>query len=743
MNVFQKIITFAKEPKLLRQLLFWFLVIEFSAECVLMYVSYRSSESILNQEITNNLTAISARQAKQISDFLYEKENYVNVVANIPDIANTFETFEEVLIKKYDSLSYQKAEADCKATMQYFKESFGYNDIYLVDNEYNVLYATKQIFPVPTNLHKNDSLKNTELAKVVRRASVIMQAEISSFSYFQYSQNVVAFIASPIYKEKKMIGILVVEIDEKEIAKVVNNYTGLGKTGETILSTMIGNDAVFITDTRHALDAAFLKKIPLNSKNATAITNSVQGKKGNGFIIDYREKEAYAKWSYIPALRAGIVVKVDVEEAYAPIVRLRWILLSIILATLVIVIFAAYSVANSISKPITKLTKFAQKVSEGDLSGQISIDAKNEIGKLTHVFNQMTANLKLQTEELERQNDILEEKVRERTIEVEKQKEEIESQNAYLKEINVELEEKTEELHQQKSEIEGQRDYLEEINETLASKTEEIQEQKLILDELYDKLSKQNNNLISSINYAKRTQDALLPSHTYFAALFHDFFILNKPRDVVSGDFYWLHEFDDKIIIVVGDCTGHGVPGALMSMIGISLLNNIVIGDKIFSPDLILSHLNQSIIEALHQEESENRESIDCIVCTFDKHNNKLYYAGAMNSLLYMQNKELHEIKADKYSIGGYVHRKKYTLHEIDIHSSTILYLRSDGFQDQFGGLEGRKFMIKRLRELLSDISSLSLNSQKEILDNTLTNWMSDKHQQIDDVLILGLLLRL
>lgn len=736
MSTFNHIATFFSKPRLLRQLLFWFLLIEFSAECILMYVSYKSAESILGQEIINNLTAISTRQSKQITDFLYKKENDVNVVANLSDIGNALIAFEQALTQA-DSTVYVNVETEYESTMQYFKESFGYDEIYIIGNQANVLFTTNKNFPIPTNFRSDDSLKNTQIAKVFERASVIMQGEISNFSYFSYSKNIVAFIASPIFKNKKMVGVLVVEIDESEITKLANNYIGLGKTGETVISTIMGEDAIFITNTRHAPDAAFNKKIPLNSK--TAIAFSVQGKNGEALSIDYRGQETFAKWSYIPALQAGIVVKIDVDEAYASVERLKWIMLIIIFVTLVVVIFAAYSVANSISKPIVILTKFAKKVSRGDLSGQVDLKEKNEIGALAGVFNEMTANLKTKTDELANQNEILEQRVMERTEEIAKQNEEIETQNLFLKEINVELEEKTEELNQQKAEIESQMEYLEVINGTLASKNAEISHQQASLNAVYEQLSKQNRDLMSSINYAKRTQDALLPSSKDFSKLFPNSFVFNRPKDVVSGDFYWVHQLGDVKIVIVADCTGHGVPGALMSMIGISILNNIVIEEKTTSPEKILNQFHYDITEILSQGENENRESIDCVVCSIDTAKNILYFAGAMNPLFYIQNNQLHEIKGDRKSVGGGLGNRDYTLHELDMKVATTIYLSSDGYQDQFGGNDGKKFMVKRLKETLSSIHQLSMPSQKEVLDNTLTAWMGEQEKQIDDILVVGL----
>ncbi len=282
-------------------------------------------------------------------------------------------------------------------------------------------------------------------------------------------------------------------------------------------------------------------------------------------------------------------------------------------------------------------------------------------------------------------------------------------------------------------------DYVEVVNTTLTNKNIEISRQQASLSAVYEQLSKQNKDLMASINYAKRTQDALLPSSKDFSKLFPNSFVFNRPKDVVSGNFYWAHQLGDLKIVAVADCTGHGVPGALMSMIGISILNNIIIEEKTTSPEKILNQFHQDITEILSQNENENRESIDCVVCTIDTAKNILYFAGAMNPLFYIQNNQLHEIKGDRKSIGGGLGNRSYTLHEFDMKVATTIYLCSDGYQDQFGGGEGKKFMAKRLKETLSNIHQLSMPSQKEVLDTTLTTWMGSEEKQIDDILVIGL----
>ena len=280
-----------------------------------------------------------------------------------------------------------------------------------------------------------------------------------------------------------------------------------------------------------------------------------------------------------------------------------------------------------------------------------------------------------------------------------------------------------------------------------------IQDQKNEIEDLY-------KDVRDSINYAKRIQTAMLPRVEDIQKALPETFILFKPRDIVSGDFYFFAEKQDKIVIACADCTGHGVPGAFMSMIGNEILTNIVEVQGITRPDLILNDLHRSIRNALKQGETENRDGMDVAVVTIER-GTKITYAGAMNPLYYIHNGELREIKADKKPIGGIQEESEriFTKHEIQLtidneqlpieqpsetsnylkQSQTVIYLCSDGFQDQFGGAQGKKFMVKRFRELLFSIHHLPMQEQKQILDGTIGKWMAEGNErQIDDILVVG-----
>lgn len=259
------------------------------------------------------------------------------------------------------------------------------------------------------------------------------------------------------------------------------------------------------------------------------------------------------------------------------------------------------------------------------------------------------------------------------------------------------------------------------------------------------KIAQQNKNIRSSINYAKRIQEAMLPKAEQHPAIFGNAFILFKPRDTVSGDFYWFSDIkatpsqNADIAFAAVDCTGHGVPGAFMSMIGINALNGII-NRGITETNAMLDALDVEIRTALKQEVSGNNDGMDVALCIYRPGRKTLEFSGAKNPLVYIQNRELHQIKGDIHSIGGRKHKKQFFFrkHEIAIDQPTVIYLFSDGYKDQFGGKDNTKFMSKRLNQLLLEIHHKPMQEQMRILHDAIEAWKGPL-EQTDDILVMGL----
>ncbi len=326
---------------------------------------------------------------------------------------------------------------------------------------------------------------------------------------------------------------------------------------------------------------------------------------------------------------------------------------------------------------------------------------------------------------------------------------------------NEELQQKNAEIMQQKEEIETQRDEIEAQKEQIEDQSKEIEKQRDLAINRGNELEQINQDIQASIHYALRIQKAILPSVEPLNKFFSDYFIFYKPRDIVSGDFYWLSEKNQKIIVVAADCTGHGVPGAFMSMLGVSFLNQIVTESKDISSEQILNKLREMIIIALKQD-SENfegsRDGMDLSLIIFDKKNNQLQYSGAYNPIYIIsdnkpgnienskyrrlkkqnQNRKLYEIKANRMPIGVFIAKpENFTKNTLKLSKDDQIYMFSDGYPDLYSRNQRKKFTTKRFKELLIDSSSLSLSEQNIVLEQNYKEWVNGE-KQIDDIIVFG-----
>ena len=313
------------------------------------------------------------------------------------------------------------------------------------------------------------------------------------------------------------------------------------------------------------------------------------------------------------------------------------------------------------------------------------------------------------------------------------QKQQIEFQNLNLMNANEEISAQRDEIEAQKDEITAQRDLVIEQKEHITEQKKKIED---------------------SIRYAKRIQNAVLPADQYFSSILGEHFIIFRPKDVVSGDFYWATTVNDWLIVTVADCTGHGVPGAFMSMLGVSFLNEIVRKKEVTNAASVLNHLRASVIDALKQHgmQSEQKDGMDISLAAINTKTLKCLWAGANNPLYIVPgeantkhetlNPELIEIKGDSMPVSVHVVMKDFTNHEFQLNKGDKLYMFSDGMPDQFGGSNGRKFLYKRFKKVIEDSSHLPMKEQGIEIEKELDNWMNDNnsvHEQVDDITILGI----
>ncbi|MBU0764196.1 MAG: SpoIIE family protein phosphatase [Bacteroidetes bacterium] len=382
--------------------------------------------------------------------------------------------------------------------------------------------------------------------------------------------------------------------------------------------------------------------------------------------------------------------------------------------------------------------------------------------------------VRLREMKLKRDKQILEQKVKERTLEIEQQKEEIAAQRDSILEQN-------EKILQQKEEIETQRDEIE-------ARSDELLIQRDLASQQRDVIALQQKEMIDSIRYAKRIQGAILPTAELAEKLVPEHFVLYKPKDIVSGDFYWMTTIEGHTVVAVADCTGHGVPGAFMSMLGAAFLNDIVNKEYITHTGVILRKLRKEVVRALQQTGDTSTGSIsagmkdmpsqasavntsiqlsvkdgmDIAICSINTKTMEIQFSGANNPLYVVRRKEappvenaegielddtiLYEVKGDKMPIAIYEKMDRFNCREFKLEEDDRLYMFSDGYADQFGGKRGKKFKYKPFKRIIHQNCNLHMHEQGGIIEKTLNEWMNhinpdtgEAYEQVDDITVLGI----
>lgn len=274
----------------------------------------------------------------------------------------------------------------------------------------------------------------------------------------------------------------------------------------------------------------------------------------------------------------------------------------------------------------------------------------------------------------------------------------------------------------------------------LSEKNEELNIQKDTIESQSKIIQLKNKEITDSIKYAYNIQSAIMPTMSEFKDYFKEAFVFFRPKDIISGDFFWVTKKENKIIYVTADCTGHGVPGGFMSMLGVSFISEIINEHDLTEPALILSRLRKKVINALKQKglSGENQDGMDMTLCVLDKNTNELTFAAANRFLFIIRDGNLMQLNGDKQPVGIFGKDiKPFTQQKIQLQNGDIIITLTDGLADQFGGDRGKKYMYKRLKEQLVSIHHLPLSEQETIITNTFDNWKGDL-EQVDDVTIIG-----
>jgi len=396
--------------------------------------------------------------------------------------------------------------------------------------------------------------------------------------------------------------------------------------------------------------------------------------------------------------------------------RLTWLTRWLGIALVIFGVLVAFYTTRTIVRPVQKLKMILYSLSKGVFPKQ-SIKAKSdEIGEMTTALNRVISGL---------------ESTKDFAISVGAGKfdahyEPLSDEDSLGKTL-IKMRDDLAENERVRGQKVGER------RAEVVEKQKEVELQNEKISELYEEVT-------DSIKYAKGLQEAILPPDEFVEKVMPDSFVLYKPKDIVSGDFYWIEEKKDKVYFAAVDCTGHGVPGAFMSIVGYNALNEALRTND--DPGGILDALNKGISKTLHNNAmgSTTKDGMDLALCCYDKKTKQLEYAGAYNPLYLIRDGEIEQLKADKFAIGSYYEdkTKKYTNHVIQLQEKDYIYVFSDGYADQFGGPKGKKFMYKRFRDYLLTLNGKSMNAQRDFLNNTIEHWRGPL-EQVDDILVIGM----
>ncbi len=765
-----------KDVRIGVRLTIWFFLIALISSAVIGYIAYTNAKSSLEKQSFEKLTAVREMKATQIEEYFihindqiksfshnptivsatiefkrafnelsfdyfgdslerdrrleqFYLENFIPALEKNSDVKFTYKDLhpnhisslilqdlfissnphplgeKDKLDAPDDESSYSSVHSKYHPFVRSFQQKFGYYDIFLVDDRTgNVLYSVFKEVDFGTSLVDGPH-KNSGLAKVFKKTRSSGNAEevvlIDYESYVPSYNAPAAFIASPIYDGIEKVGILIFQMPINKINNIMTSNekwkdVGLGESGETYI---VGSDFLLRNQSRFLIEdstnyfkmiseigtpkeivnqiKSFHSSIGLQEVKTKGTISALKGKTDHKIFKDYRGVEVLSAYKplNIEGLNWVIMSEIDEAEAFAPVRKLRNYILFIFGGILIFILALSYFVSGRITRPLKHLKGGAKQLAKGNMDAEINVQGKDEIGVLALSFKKMQHSIKKLVSDLQDMNQNLEKKVEERTYEIQLQKEQLEVKNT---------------------------------------------------------------EIMDSINYAQRLQTAILPSKTLMDLHLPEYFVLFKPKDVVSGDFYWMDFRQDSVIAAAVDCTGHGVPGAMVSVVGANGLKRCVNEFKLSHPADILHNLTDTVIETFETENHEVKDGMDIALIHFHKKSMILEYAGAHNPLWYIRDGELNEIKANKQPIGKFDHRSDFVNHEVQLKEGDCIYIFTDGYADQFGGEKGKKLKSSNFKRLLLEIWQLPMAEQKQKLDMTIENWRGEI-EQLDDICVIGI----
>lgn len=376
------------------QMVVWFAMISLLPLGVATYFNYENAANELNLLVSDNLSAISQRQSNEIKAYLRNQERFVTVLSLTSDVVRSLVVLNRIddATEDEDSAQLEELRRSFAPILKGVVDQFDFRQMYLINIDGGINLSIGDDPPSYSNLI-DGPLSKTELGVVFERTLMFMTPQISDFTIYPETGQIVFYLASPVLNEDKLVGVIALQIDASNVYDITQNYVGLGHTGETILGAVIDGEVTILNPTRHTVDGDSAKGMALTNE-LTALNNALKGKCGSGEMIDYRGEKVLAAWEYLPKMRWGLVVKQDKEETHIPAMELRRFSIFVGGVTLVIVLAVAILIAGSITQPVISLTKVAERIARGDLTPRVGKAPSNEVGLLAKAIETMARNLK-------------------------------------------------------------------------------------------------------------------------------------------------------------------------------------------------------------------------------------------------------------------------------------------------------------------------------------------------------------
>jgi len=382
-----------KRSSIMVKFMFWFLIIALLPMVLSSYVGYDSARKVLREEVTNSLIAIANNKTNQIENFLQKKKAEIAHLVQMPELFDAMEGYETAFYSfgPYSD-EYAKENREHGSFLIYYQKLFGYDEIVFVSDNGDIIFSTMKD-DIGRSLYGLALEGDHQIAKIFLKGKDSLTEEVSLFEYNKETGETVVFIAEPILRTAGFGGMVIVQMNNREISELINDYSGLGKTGEVMLLERIGDEAVVVTPIRFDKDASFRRKAVLGAKDGTDMQAAARKENGYAIVKDYRGEEVLSIWRYLPSFDLGLVIKIDTKEVFESANRLRALLMKISIGLLLIVAVIAVIVAKTISSPIKELTETSRIIAQGDLSARSFVETNDEIGELSNAFNYMTENL--------------------------------------------------------------------------------------------------------------------------------------------------------------------------------------------------------------------------------------------------------------------------------------------------------------------------------------------------------------